>query len=147
MGFAYPRSVRFRCDRCALCCGDTESKIRKIVLLEPEAQHIAKETSRPIRGFAERLEGSEPYVYRIKKTRRGKCTFLKGSTCSIYRIRPLVCVFYPFELKTNPTGSHVFSYTDECPCIGRGAELKRKYFERLFKKSSALVGRGRVART
>jgi hypothetical protein len=147
MGFEYPKNVRFTCERCALCCGDTEYKIRNILLMEPEAQHISDETSTPICEFAERLRGSEPYVYRVKKTQEGKCTFLRSNTCSIYRARPLVCRFYPFELKAESTGNYVFSYTDECPRVGHGAELKREYFERLFRRLGAVVGRNTVTGT
>jgi Fe-S-cluster containining protein len=112
--------------------------------MEPEALHISDRTSTPVSEFANRLRGSEPYVYRLKKTQEGKCTFLKGNSCSIYRIRPLVCRFYPFELRANSRGSHVFSYTDECPCIDHGVKLKREYFERLFRRLAVLAGKTAV---
>jgi Fe-S-cluster containining protein len=144
MGFEYPKNVRFKCERCALCCGDTEHKIRNILLMEPEAQHISGKTSAPVCEFADRVKGFEPYVYRIKKTREGKCMFLKGNLCSIYGIRPLVCMFYPFELKESSCGKHVFSYTDECPCINQGAVLRRDYFEGLFKRLADLAAETNV---
>jgi Fe-S-cluster containining protein len=101
--------------------------------MEPEARRISRETSTPIYRFANRLEGSRPYVYSVKKTQAGKCMFLKGNICSIYRARPLVCRFYPFELKTK-LGRHVFSYTTECPSINHGPTLRREYFVRLFQR-------------
>jgi Fe-S-cluster containining protein len=104
-----------------------------------EADRISKKTLKPIDEFAHRIEGSEPYVYMMKKTRNGKCIFLGTDTCTIYRIRPLICIFYPFELKADETNRHVFSYTDECPYIGHGRELKKEYFERLFAKSKELM--------
>ena len=134
MEFDYPRNVRFKCERCALCCGDTKSKVRSILLLRLEAERISQKTLKSVEDFAEKIEGFEPYVYRMKKTNDGKCMFLKDKSCDIYQIRPLICMFYPFELKEAESNKHIFAYTDECPAIGKGPKLKRGYFERLFKK-------------
>jgi Fe-S-cluster containining protein len=70
----------------------------------------------------------------MEKTKDGKCIFLKNKLCSIYQIRPLICMFYPFEFKEVGSNGYIFAYTDECPAIGKGPKLKRGYFERLFKK-------------
>lgn len=126
--------MRFKCIRCAKCCGDTEEKVRKILLLESEARRIAFQTSRAVKDFAERVEDSQPYAYQMVKTEAGKCIFLKNNSCSIYPIRPLICKFYPFELKKDSNGEYAFTYTSECPAIGKGPELRRNYYEKLFKK-------------
>jgi Fe-S-cluster containining protein len=139
LGFEYPRNVHFKCERCALCCGDTERKIRRILLLKIEANRIMKKTAKSVTDFADKAEGCEPYVYEMKKTENGKCVFLKDDACGIYRIRPLICRFYPFELKSVGNGRYVFAYTNECPSIGHGPELKRDYFERLFARSTELM--------
>ena len=133
LSFKYPKNVRFRCEFCTLCCRDTESRIRHILLLKSEANHISRETSIEINKFAEEILGFEPYVYQMKKTEDGRCIFLKGDSCSIYSIRPLICRFYPFQLKSLRKGMYIFTYTNECPGIGRGAELKRSFFEKLFR--------------
>ncbi|MGA9388307.1 MAG: YkgJ family cysteine cluster protein [Candidatus Bathyarchaeia archaeon] len=135
MGFDYPRNLHFKCERCAICCGDTEKKTRKILLLKLEANRISKKTVKNIATFAQEIEGYEPYVYEMKKTKNEKCIFLEDSVCSIYSMRPLICRFYPFELKAAGNNRYVFNYTNECPCIDHGPELKRSYFDRLFKKS------------
>lgn len=147
MNFEYPRNVRFRCKRCARCCGDTEVKARNILLLDLEAEHISNKTMKSVSEFSDKLEGSDLYVYRMKKTGDGKCMFLDGNVCSIYRIRPLVCRFYPFELRADATSGHIFSYTDECPSIGSGLRLQKRFFESLFERSKALIGKTRTDST
>jgi hypothetical protein len=134
MEFDYPKNVRFKCERCALCCGDTKNRVRSILLLRIEAERISQKTLKSVDNFAEKIEGFEPYVYRMKKTKNRKCIFLKNKLCSIYQIRPLICMFYPFEFKEVRSNRYIFAYTDECQAIGNGPKLKRGYFERLFKK-------------
>jgi Fe-S-cluster containining protein len=134
LDFEYPKNTRFICKKCALCCGDTREKVRSILLLKREAEHIAEETSKNIEDFAEKIEGAQPYVYLMRKTAEGKCVFLKDGLCSIYRIRPLICKFYPFQLENAKKGKFKFAYTSECPNIGKGPKLRRKFFERLFRE-------------
>ena len=43
--FTYPVNIKFECNRCGLCCGDTKQKTRHILLLEAEAKKIAAHTS------------------------------------------------------------------------------------------------------
>lgn len=134
MNFEYPKNIRFKCDTCAACCGDTKARTRLILLLEAEVDRIAEKTLRNRGEFAERVVGSEPYAYLMKKTENGKCIFLVDSLCSIYQIRPLICRFYPFELKNVNGGKYAFICTDECPNVGKGPRLGRTFFERLFKE-------------
>jgi Fe-S-cluster containining protein len=134
MKFDYPKNVRFKCERCALCCSDTKDRVRSILLLRIEAERISRKTLKSVGDFTEKIERTEPYVCRMKKTKDGKCVFLKSNLCSIYQIRPLICMFYPFELKEVGSDEYIFAYTDECPAIGKGPKLKRDYFERLFEK-------------
>lgn len=139
MQFNYPRNVRFKCLRCALCCGDTKNRKRLILLLKLEAGRISCKTSKSLADFAEKVEGFEPYVYCMKKTDDERCTFLKNNSCSIYEIRPLICRFYPFQLKSTRTGRYAFECTTECPGIGAGPKLEKGFFERLFKVLAELV--------
>ena len=41
----------------------------------------------------------DSYSYEMKKNKKGKCFFLKENQCCIYEFRPIICRFYPFELK------------------------------------------------
>jgi hypothetical protein len=139
MKFNYPKNVHFKCDQCALCCGDTQKRIRSILLLKTEADRISQKAMVRLNDFAEKIERVEPYAYRMKKTRDGKCVFLKDNSCSIYEVRPLICRFYPFQLKSLRTNRYVFEYTTECPGIGKGPQLKKEFFEELFKESTELI--------
>jgi Fe-S-cluster containining protein len=69
----------------------------------------------------------------MKKTSEGKCVFSKENQCTIYSLRPLICRFYPFELKLgNDKELYVFDFTLECPGVGRGRDFNEEDFERLF---------------
>jgi Fe-S-cluster containining protein len=123
---------QFECTKCGLCCGDTEQKTRHILLLESEAAEISQKTSRKPEEFCEAIIGKEPYVYEMKKT-VGKCIFLKDNQCTIYESRPLICRFYPFELKfCEDQDKYLFTATLECPGIGKGKTLCKDDFEKLF---------------
>lgn len=120
--------------KCALCCGDTEDKIRSILILKTEVDHISKKTLTDLGEFAEEVEGFEPYTFQMRKTENRKCIFLKDNSCYIYQIRPLICRFYPFQLKNHGNNRYAFTYTNECPGIGKGPQLKKDFFEKLFNK-------------
>jgi len=138
MSFEYPAAVRFRCTKCGICCGNTQEKIRHILLLSTEAEQITTATSQPIFEFAVKVEGKAPYSYEMRKTaENGKCIFLKNNRCTIYSLRPLICRFYPFELKIAANQKPEFLYTDECPGIGKGKMLSKNYFEKLFQLAHA----------
>jgi Predicted Fe-S-cluster oxidoreductase len=102
-------------------------------MLESEAEEISAETGKPIEEFAGESNGTQPYIYEMKKF-EGDCVFLKDNKCTIYELRPLICRFYPFELKFDADkDTHVFSATSECPMIGQGKHLSKKDFEALFR--------------
>lgn len=133
MDFTCPNNVVFECNKCGLCCGDTEQKTRHILVLESEADAISTETGLPKHDFTKQVTDRNPYRYEMKKTSEGKCVFLKDNQCIIYAVRPLICMFYPFELKFNhDKGLHVFDFTLECPAIGNGKTVTRRDFEELF---------------
>lgn len=134
--FNYKHGLRFHCTKCGLCCGDTPSRVRQILMLKQEAERISKVTSKPIEEFAAEIKDHEPYVYEMKKTtKKGKCTFLEDSICTIYVLRPLICRFYPFELWKSRTGRYTFLPTEECEGIGKGKQLKKEYYEKLFQQA------------
>lgn len=133
--FNYPKNVRFQCARCTLCCGDTRTRTRHIVMTQTEAKTICETNNQHITDFARKIAGHAPYVHEMRKDRHGKCVFLNKDSCTIYSLRPLVCRFYPFELKSEATGEYLFSYTDECQGIGKGRILTRKKFVDLMKEA------------
>jgi Fe-S-cluster containining protein len=87
----------------------------------------------PKKDLAQLIVDKTPYRYEMKKNEQGKCFFLKDNQCQIYSKRPLICRFYPFELKyDHDLNIYVFNFTLECPEIGKGKVLTRKDFEELF---------------
>ena len=141
MDFTYPPNLRFECNRCGLCCGNTPEKTRHILLLQNEAASIAFNTSRAINSFSVEVKDTFPYVFEMKKASDGKCVFLEGNQCKIYALRPLICRFYPFELKFDLNKeTHVFSFTLECPAMNQGKVLSQKDFKRLFELAQERLG-------
>ena len=132
--FTFPKDVRFECSRCALCCGDTETKRRMILLLKSEAERISQTTSKKVSEFAQRKEGVKPYAFVMRKTFGGKCVFLKDNLCTIYGAKPLICRFYPLKLDFQGTKKYAFNYTNECPGIGKGPRLEKEFFNKLYAK-------------
>jgi Fe-S-cluster containining protein len=133
MDFNYPTAVHFQCTKCGICCGDTKQKTRHILLLKTETEQIATATSQPTSQFTTKIKKKAPYSYEMKKTKDGKCIFLKNNRCTIYAARPLICRFYPFELKITHSGKHTFLYTTECPGINKGPILSKNYFRKLLR--------------
>ena len=121
MDFTYPANLRFECNRCGLCCGDTNKKQGTFFFLEAKLKKSLITTCQPLTDFSSAIADKAPYVYEMKKSSEGKCVFLKENRCSIYPLRPLICMFYPFELKfAENTEFHNFDFTVECPAIGKG---------------------------
>jgi Fe-S-cluster containining protein len=135
--FEYPTQVRFHCTKCGICCGDTKEKTRQIILLRPEAEQISKTTLQPISRFAFKIKGKTPYSYKMKKRENGKCVFLKKDCCTVYSSRPLVCRFYPFELRVSNGKKPTFLYTEECIGINQGQLLNRDHFRKMFRQARA----------
>lgn len=141
MTFHHPTALRFKCIKCGICCGDTTEKTRHILLLSEEAEKIAEATQQPIAVFAVEISGKVPYTFEIRKTAKdGKCVFLADNRCSIYSLRPLICRFYPFELKPNEAKRHEFFCTDECPGVNKGKMLDEEYFRKLFQLACDRLG-------
>jgi Fe-S-cluster containining protein len=135
VNFLYPKNLRFECNRCAICCGNTKEKNRHILLLESEAQEIQEQTKLDITVFCSKLPDKQPYIFEMKLS-NDKCFFLKPDDgyCSIYNYRPLICRFYPFELKFDETQqTYVFTATSECPVLNQGGKrLTQIDFKLLF---------------
>jgi Fe-S-cluster containining protein len=132
--FEYPKNVSFVCNQCGRCCGDTEDRVRHIMLLKTDVASISNELLLKSHEFAEKISDFEPYIYEMKKTEDGKCFFLENNLCTIYEIRPLICRFYPFQLENLGNNRYSFSYTNKCTAIGKGPRQKKAFFEKLFCK-------------
>ncbi|MBS7627979.1 YkgJ family cysteine cluster protein [Candidatus Bathyarchaeota archaeon] len=102
-----------------------------MLVLRSEVQRISERTGLKPDDFAED-SGKQIYEYILKKREDGSCIFLRNNICSIYDLRPLVCRFFPFYLKQVGSQDYLFSFTKECPGLGRGKPLTGKFFRHLF---------------
>jgi len=133
MDFVYPKNLKFSCNNCGICCGDTNKKERQILMFKEEVNQISNKTSRKISDFAIVSNDFKPYSFLMNKNKNGKCIFLsQKNKCCIYSDRPLICRFYPIELSDLINKKHKFSSTNECPGINHGNILDKKYFSDLF---------------
>ncbi|MCL2134740.1 MAG: YkgJ family cysteine cluster protein [Candidatus Bathyarchaeota archaeon] len=101
-------------------------------MLENEVQIIQQQTAFSIDDFCFEIVDKQPYRFEMKLC-SGKCFFLKEDNCSIYNYRPMVCRFYPFELKFDEKQQkYVFIATSECPTLNQGKRLTQADFKLLF---------------
>jgi len=137
--FVYPKNIHIVCSKCGLCCGDTEKRTRHVLLLQSDVDRIVAHTKRPFGSFASEIVAAEQFKYEMKKDEgNGKCIFLSNNECSIYLQRPLICRFYPFELKANELGISEFKASDECPGLcsdeaQRSKKLGTSFFRELLR--------------
>ncbi len=131
----FPSHILWSCVRCGMCCGDTRSHRRRILLLEKEAALISRITDFKISEFTYKVPTSSlhdartlgSYSREMRKI-NGKCFFLQDHRCLIYLHRPLTCRFYPFSMREEE-GYYTFLLTDEpCKGVGSGSELNEKFF-------------------
>lgn len=128
----YPENVRWMCARCTFCCKDAHTHERCIRILANEVLTICLEAGLREADFSIPFTHSPPYTHEMRKP-KGKCYFLQGELCSIYAIRPITCVFYPFFLKRIDDKRFRFDLTPErCRGLGMGSRLRRERFRRLF---------------
>lgn len=102
-------------------------------MLESEAREIQEKTGLDLGEFCFEVPDKQPYMFEMKKHEDGKCVFLKPDGCRVYGFRPLICRFYPFELKFDENKqTYVFNPTIECPAINQGKLLEENDFRKLF---------------
>ena len=128
----YPARIRWRCARCAMCCKDTSEHERCIRVLPQEASKISHETKLKPDSFLAPFANSPPYTYVMRK-HDGRCCFLAEGSCSIYDLRPITCIFFPFFLNKTGDGGFRFELTpEECRGLGSGPVLSEEHFRPLF---------------
>ncbi len=105
------------------------------------------ESKREIRSFASPAANVDVFAFEMQKDQEGQCVFLKDAQCSVYKVRPLICRFYPFELSTDEKGVCTFRVTEECPgvsfddAVGLGKKLDASYFRALFELARTELNR------
>jgi len=123
----YPLRLRWTCIRCANSCRDVPGHKRNILLTKRDVRRIVEVTGYSQSEFSTAVTNSMPYERRMKMI-GGRCVFLEGLECSIYRARPLICRFYPFSLGPSERGGFTVAFDPACSGIGKGTERSRKFF-------------------
>jgi Fe-S-cluster containining protein len=137
---SYPTNISWKCLRCGLCCQDTAGHTRRIRLLSSEASEISKRTGIPVQELVTH-PSDEPYPYEMRK-KDGKCQFLEKKVCRIYAYRPLVCRFYPFEMKSDRDWLEIRQARGTCIGVDQGRKLNKTFFRKL---AAAAIGRFRYS--
>lgn len=147
MNFNYPADIGFACNNCGICCGDTPTKKRHVLLLSSDAERISAYTKKAVSEFTQKTEGKASYIYEMQKNpENGKCLFHQNNQCTIYAQRPLICKFYPFELSADKNGKYAFKVTIEClgvlslDTLKGGEILGELFFRRLLRLARATLG-------
>ena len=123
----------FSCTICADCCKDAPRHRRKILMLEGEVLVISEKIGRDGKEFALKSNKTSPYEFKMRKV-KGSCVFLKkDNLCEIYDARPLVCKFFPFELKRGGK----WGISGGCEGVGLGKKVPKKVFRDLKKLAEA----------
>lgn len=128
---SYPDNVSWECQRCGLCCQDTAGHARRIRLLPAEVSEISRKTDSPVEELATH-SSKDPYRYEMRKD-GGKCRFLEGNVCQIYPNRPLVCRYYPFEMKSERDSVRITLALGGCVGSNKGKRLYKSFFRKLAK--------------
>jgi Fe-S-cluster containining protein len=128
----FEKSLRFKCKRCAIYC----CKLGGPYLTKEDIEQIESAGYR-INEFVEdskRKYGELPMTSAMKNRKDGSCIFLRtdkkrnACKCSIYKIRPILCRLFPFEIKRIDVNSFLLKIL---PCNGLNdtdGELVNKRF-------------------
>ena len=129
--YFFKHGIRFECVRCGICCtGDPGT----VYVTEDEISSIAKflniTQKQQKRNFLYPFRDS----YSIKERKDGSCIFYKEG-CTIYPVRPMQCVTYPFWLKNLRNEENWKQVEKECPGIGKGRLYTAEEIIELINKS------------
>lgn len=112
---AFPVGLRYGCERCGICCMSRVDLWPKDVdLLEQNGlgSHIV---------YPNTTVNSS--ILRPHLSFNGDfCSFTKGTSCSIYKLRPLICRAYPIQVAAGFENDLVIDIILKCPYVGLGSE-------------------------
>ena len=123
----YPLGIRWECKRCSACCRDTEFRRRILLLLETDVERLLKYSQ----DFFDSVSCIEPFIGKMK-IMDSKCVFLEEGVCTVYEDRALLCRTYPFFIEV-VQGVYEIKFDSQCPGIGSGRVIGKKFFEELLK--------------
>lgn len=104
------------CPRERNCCVRVRpsGSINRPILFLDEVRRIERHTGKQALDFSTPL-GLQSHTRLMKSTSLG-CLFCQGGKCAIYKVRPLDCRLFPFDLIEKPGGAIVWIvYTAVCP--------------------------------
>jgi len=128
----YPAHLKWSCIRCTRSCRDVPSRKRNILLTSRDIDRIASVSRFRREDFSVASGLGFPYERRMKKV-RSRCMFLRGSECSIYNARPLICRFYPFFLERLEGGQLRIGFDGACSGVGKGKFRNEGFFRELVR--------------
>jgi len=102
------------------------------LLTAKDVRRVTRATRLKPDQFSVGLQASFPYKRRMRKI-GGKCVFLQGTRCTIYRARPLICRFYPFYLCRSEDGLLHIGFDSTCSGIGSGRIRDLEFFRGLVR--------------
>lgn len=126
----YPGHLRWICVRCTNSCRDLPGRRRNILLAPSDIRRITVATRLAAKEFSVPSRGPVPYERKMRKL-GSRCMFLQGSRCSIYRVRPLICRFYPFFLRPARDSTSEIGFDPSCSGMGKGPHRGERFFHRL----------------
>ena len=129
-GIRYPGHIRWTCIRCGNSCRALPPRRRNILLTDGDIKRIVSANGRESEDFSVPSRARAPYRRRMRKL-RGRCIFLEGSRCSIYKARPLICRFYPFSLDVSEERELEIGLDPSCQGVGKGKVRGERFFRDL----------------
>jgi len=123
----HPLEIKWECKRCAACCRETDLRKRIILLLETDIERLLKHSQ----DFFVRVLCQEPFIGKMK-IKDSECVFLEEGACTAYEERALLCRTYPFFIEI-VQGVYEIKFDRQCPGIGSGDIIGKKFFEGLLK--------------
>lgn len=123
----HPPRLRWTCIRCGNSCRDIGERKRNILLTARDLGRITNETKMEPRRFSISSRTNSPYTKKMRKI-GGSCFFLKGTKCTIYNARPLICRFYPFSLVRSENGEVRIGFDPACSGIGKGNYCGNRFY-------------------
>lgn len=105
------------CTQCANCC-----KVATVRLMDRDVERLAKFFRLSAERFvADYCDLSEEEGLILKRDDKSGCTFLDGTTCTIYEARPRNCEYFPHVVRGEGSLlSRMWEFTDRacyCPIV------------------------------
>jgi uncharacterized protein len=124
------KETGFSCTRCGGCCRQDSPGSNQVMATATDLHAIGEVSGLSREDFCDPFPGAVcigedltcTFNWELRRTVNG-CTFLSGTLCTVYPVRPWICRTYPFQLTDGRL--EVF------PCPGIGLEISEHEAEEL----------------